>query len=153
MFKSCRDFVFLSLQPGYLTAYSHFTPQTVLWPRAGLGPQLAFKMWAEVKTAHFCCSTVFSPFLNISSFLIGTAVGYRDDNKPATKKNARRRKQKKADYPIFRNWNLQDHLQKRVNSFNPTLICILSVFPLSEHIKRCQGLSHSKAGFYLKKTF
>lgn len=155
MFKSCKDFVFLCLQTQHLAPYRHFTAQTGLWPRAGLGPQLAFKMWAKVTRAHcFCCCTGFLSSLKPSTSWYELLWGYKDHNKqPATRKMQGRGNKQKADHPIFWNWNLQGpKWQQDVNTLNPTVIFILSVFPLSDHVKRCQRFSQSKARFFLEKN-
>lgn len=156
MCKSIIDFVFLSLRPWHLTVYSHFTSQTGLRPRTGLGPQHAFTIWAEVTAARcFCCNTFFFSLpksLQLPDTDCCEAV--KDcNNQPATKKNASKRKQTKSRAPhILKLKSLKDHLQKDVNSFKSTVSRILSVFPLSEYVKRYQRVSNSKARFYLNKN-
>lgn len=150
---SHKDFVFLSIQTQYLTAYSHFTPQTVLWLRAGLGPQLAFKMWAKVtRAAASAAAQIFylPKYLQLPDMNCCGAIRTITNNQQQRKMQGKGNKQK-ADHPIFWNWNLQGpKWQKDVNSLNPTVICILSAFPLSDHVKRFQRLPQSKARIWKK---
>lgn len=156
MFKSCKDFVFLCLQTQHLAPYRHFTARTGLWPRAGLGPQLAFKMWAKVTRAHcFCCSTGFLSSLKPSTSWYDLLWGYKDHNKqPATRKMQGRGNKQKAHHPIFWNWNLQGpKWQQDVNTLNPTVISFSQFFLWVSMSKDAKGFHNLRLGFSLKKTF
>lgn len=110
VFRSRKDFVFLSFMTQYLIAYSHFTPQTHLWPRAGLGPQLAFKTWAKVVTA---AAAVFlsSKYLQLPEMNCSGAIRTITNKQQQRKMQGKGNKQK-ADHPIFCNWNVQHPFTK-----------------------------------------
>lgn len=158
MCKSIIDFRLLSLQPWYLRAYSHLTPQEGLYPSAVYSQHSACIQDMSRSNSNSLlllqhnfsyCKSLYLPDTDCCE-AIRTVTNNEQQRKIEAKTNKMKQwqQQRKIEHSIFWNWNISSaHLQKDVNPLKSTLIYILSAFLLSKHVKRYERLSKSKTRF------